>query len=220
MAIFTYNSNDTYTPSVGVLSVIVECWGGGGKGSGVGGASISGYAGGGGGAYAKSRVSVIPGDSYPIVVGGQATASDFNTNEVKAAGGVSRGTDDNTAGAGGAIADCIYNIIAYKGGDGGVHTGVPGSAGAGGGEGAGTDSDGHNGSNAVDASVGAGGTGGDGGDGGTGGFNQPGNAGSVTGGGGGGASRGNGGAKAGGAGAAGQVRITELFSFPLPTFLP
>ena len=56
-------TSGTFVAPSGVTNVIVELWGAGGGGSACGsGAGQSG-------AYGKSSVSVIPGNSYPVVVG-------------------------------------------------------------------------------------------------------------------------------------------------------
>ena len=51
-------------------TIVVECWGGGGGGGGV---SLylcaKGTVGGGGGAYSKTKVPVIPGNTYSLTVG-------------------------------------------------------------------------------------------------------------------------------------------------------
>ncbi|NJO70024.1 MAG: hypothetical protein HC830_12735, partial [Bacteroidetes bacterium] len=201
----TFSSDGTFTAPPGVTEIKVECWGAGGAG---GSRTTNGRAGGGGGgAYARSIVTVIPGNTYTIIVGtggsnGNAgSVSSFNSTTVVAAGG--SGVSDNTlSGAtGGTLAASTGDII-YIGGNGGDGTTGPGSVSGGGGGGAGSNGAGGNASTNT-AGLGSTNNGGNGGAGRT--NNGTGNGGNNYGGGGGGA-RGNG--NDGGSGANGLVMVT------------
>src|ERR1035437_7659720 len=67
----TYNVAGTYTFTApcGVTSVTVQCWGGGGGGGGVATIAAAASGGGAGGSYTSSTVTVIPGNTYTVVVG-------------------------------------------------------------------------------------------------------------------------------------------------------
>jgi hypothetical protein len=65
----TFTSTTTWTVPAGVTSVTVECIGGGGSGGGGRNVNLAGGSGGGGGQYAKSVISVTPGNTYDVVVG-------------------------------------------------------------------------------------------------------------------------------------------------------
>ena len=138
-----------------VTSIQIECWGGGG------GAASFGTPGGGGGAYALKTTSVVPGNSYPYVVGnsgsnfgGDGGKSLFNFICI-ASGGLAGGALGGIGGYG--IGDVTYN-----GGNGGNGNGA--GVGGGGGGSAGTASNGNNGADggAGGAAVTGGGKGGDG----------------------------------------------------------
>lgn len=203
----TFNTvgSQTFTVPTGVTSITVQAWGGGGGARGDGTARRGG---GGGGAYASSVITVIPGQTYTVVVGagGVATAnpgqtgqsSIFGSNLVVAAGGVG-GT--NSGGAGGTVGNST-GTIRFAGGTGGNR----GSNGGGGGGGSAfTNANGNNGVNGGSSLGGAGGTGtGNGGNGGDE-FNA-GNDGVAPGGGGGG--RGDSNSGASGKGANGRVVVS------------
>ncbi|MFE3868872.1 LamG-like jellyroll fold domain-containing protein [Flavobacterium sp. LS2P90] len=231
-AVFT--SSSTWTCPAGVTSITVEAWGAGAGGR-TGGAT-KGYtgAGGGGGAYARlNAVSVTPGNTYTLTVGGvsgfdtagnESTAT-FGSNTIRAAGGsIGAAPDTNaTGGTGGTVATSIGDVR-FAGGNGGNSYGFTtssggGSGGGGGGGGGGTGignngltptlySTGGNGGALVNNFGGAGGKGGN--DGG------PGANASTTGygGGGGGAGDKGGGAYAyiGGSGQHGAIIITLLLA--------
>ena len=94
-----YTTPGTYswTAPFGVTSVCVVCVGGGGAGA-VGRSGSYVGAGGGGGALGwKNNISVVPGQSYTVVVGAGAT---FNS---KANGGDSYFINDTTVKGGGEI---------------------------------------------------------------------------------------------------------------------
>lgn len=229
-----------WTAPTGVTSADVECWGGGGGGSTV--STTRGVGGGGGGAYAKSTVSVTPGNSYAVVVSGTASGnvdggnSTFGSTTVVAAGGKKGIT--TAGGAGGATADSTGDVK-YAGGAGGAGRGAAGGEGGGGGGAGGPDGAGVAGSDGTsgfggDGGAGDNGSGGAGGTGGVEGVNGVGTAGtaSILGGGGGGGNgqsmagipgaggsyggggggQGDDGASGGGIGASGACRITYTIS--------
>lgn len=138
----TFNSTSTFTAPIGVTSVTVETFGGGGKG----GSRVSGgngaYGGGGGGAYAKSVITVVPGTTYTVTVGTGSNSSAspggdswfINSSTILAKGGSSVGNDSST-GATGGLASASIGTFKYNGGNGA--NGVAGSYGGGGGSSAG-----------------------------------------------------------------------------------
>ncbi|MCB9044500.1 MAG: hypothetical protein H6550_00030, partial [Chitinophagales bacterium] len=202
----TYTTSGTWTCPAGVTQVTVECWGGGG-----GCGTSYTYAGGGagGGAYASSVLTVVPGNSYSVVVGAGGGISEDGGNStfgngplVKAAGG-SSGSNNPGNGGSSTIPFSIGNTR-YSGGNGGSRS-DPYRAGGGGGGSATSTGNGGNGGN---ASWNTGGTGGLGqGNGGKGGDRYySGSQGISPGGGGGG--RGSGNNTGSGTGANGQVTIT------------
>jgi hypothetical protein len=135
----TYN----FTVPAGVTSISVLCVGGGGRGGH--GSGVNG--GGGGGALVYlNNITVTPGNSYPVVVGrgadatNLATASTFDGTLIAGAGG-NGGT--NVGGAGGTPSGPA-GFVGYSGGAGG--TGSPTALGGGGGA-AGYTSDGGAGGN-------------------------------------------------------------------------
>ena len=221
-----FTVNTTVTVPIGVTSLKVECWGGGGKGSTMSNIiNIGG--GGGGGAYVSSQLCVKPGETYSVVVGAGGSGATPNGGDtyfgsvstVMAKGG--NGLVDNTFTAGsGGLASASVGQIKYSGGNGSprseyrIIAALAYRSGAGGGAAGSSGS----GNNAVEVVPGAakadnGGKGGDGADGGLlnllGGFN--GNSGSVYGAGGSGAARGalfSSASYIGGSGAPGLVRIT------------
>lgn len=113
-----FTASGTYTPTVGMVSAVVECVGGAGAGGGSTGAAASITAGGSGGAGAYSLKAVTAADigaSKPVTIGPGGTGS---TNSAGTAGG------DTSLGT---------LCVAKGGGGGGVGTsGSLGAAGAGG----------------------------------------------------------------------------------------
>lgn len=227
-AVFT--ANGTWTCPATVTFVTVEAWGAGAGGRTGGGTKGFTGGGGGGGAYAKiNTVSVTPGMSYSITVGGisgfdtsgNASTATFGLKTISAAGG-SIGSEPGTnatGGAGGTVATSIGDVK-FEGGKGGNSNGDSNGsgsgAGGGGGSGAGNTTTGNSGNNAANTSTGGlggvlaanfGGAGGKGGN-----NNGPGENASTTGygGGGGGAGDKGGGAYAyiGGSGQHGAIIIT------------
>ena len=70
-----YTASGTYTVPAGVTQATVECWGGGGRGgSRAFPAGDGAYGGGGGGAYARSVLTVAPGN-YTVTVGAGSTSN-------------------------------------------------------------------------------------------------------------------------------------------------
>ncbi|MFA7467751.1 MAG: DUF11 domain-containing protein [Desulfotomaculaceae bacterium] len=214
---FTTTGGHTWTAPPGVTRILVETWGGGGRGGNVtsGFLSANTSAGGGGGAYSRSVLTVGSGTYYINVGAGRtgdsgqpggdswfhsSNTAPTSTAGVLAKGGTSRsGNNINDSVLGGA-AGSGYGEVKFSGGN----------SDGGGGSSAGTEANGNNGS---------GNTGGGAPTGGGAGGNRPasgnngGSAGSTPGGGGGGARSGFlGGNQNGGDGANGQVRITILES--------
>jgi len=209
------NSN-TYTVPPGVTEITVEVWGAGG-----GGSTSNTAAGGGGGGYARSIITVSPGDTFNYTIGTAGTQginggdSTFNTTIV---GGGGQAGSGSTGGAGGVATG--GNDANFNGGNGG-NAGSGGNGNRGGGGGGGSATAVANGGNGSANSGNTGGTGGAGqGNGGNGGNgnNGAGNAGSFPGGGGGGAA-GPGGGSPSGNGASGQILVTQSTNTP-PTINP
>ena len=208
----TFPTTTTWTCPAGVTSVTVEAWGGGGKG---GTRSINGAGGGGGGgAYAKSILTVIPGNRYTIKVGTGSSSTSaggdssfylvLGTYLTLAKGGASV-ADNTTTGATGGQATSSIGTIKYSGGTGANGSGT--SYGGGGGSSAGTSSIGTNANNVNGAIAPSGG-----GDGGNGRNNSQGNgtSGTIPGGGGGGSLRTSSSTRNGGNGADGQLILTWI----------
>lgn len=209
---FTVVGSGSFTVPVGVTSIYVECWGGGGAG---GNRTSNGVAGGGaGGAYAASTIAVTPGASLNYFVGAGGSpgfaAVDggdswfVSSSTVMAKGGESVNANTTAAGLAPA-ATASVGTTRYKGGDGRSGNTFGTDYGGGGGSSAGTGSNGTTASNQNGANAPAGG-----GDGGNGRYSSQGNGtdGSAPGGGGGGALRTSSGTRLGGDGGRGQIRIT------------
>jgi len=136
VARFTANGNWTAPPGVTTAYISGVAGGGGGGGSAATTGSIGtagGGGGGGGGAFAiKVPVTVVPGTSYPIVIGAGGTSG---------AAGV--GTSGGSGGAGGAggtttFGTSLVSLTGGTGGSGGVQSASTPSGGAGGVSGDGT----------------------------------------------------------------------------------
>jgi hypothetical protein len=207
-----YTASGTWTCPVGVTSITVECWGGGGRGGAMDGSGTYGVGGGGGGAYVLGQVTVVPGNTYTVNVGNGSTTnaaggdSWFQNNfTVMAKGGSSVPTNQRNGANGGSAAASV-GTLKYDGGNGADGTtsgsfysggggGGAGSTGAGGDAtgatgGTGTANDGGNGANGMSS-------------------NGNGLAGNNVGGGGSGGRKSTGGAtRVGGSGADGQVILT------------
>jgi len=152
---FTTPGTYTWVAPQNVTSVSVVCVGAGGTYSPDGAFDA---AGGGGGALAyANNITVVPGNSYTVVVGnirvgviGYGEDSSFNSTSVKAGGG------QNGASGGGLGGSVIYGT-GGSGGRGGVGVGNPGSGGGAGGY------SGNGGAGGAHTSTGGNGSGGGGG---------------------------------------------------------
>lgn len=207
----------------GVYSVYVQAWGAGGGG----GDGKNGYGGGGGGggAFVAGTMAVIPGNTYPIIVGNggvggtnsatgsSGAATTFNSTTFVAKGGLGGDGNTGTAGGSGGLASQSIGSTKFDGGKGGIGNNATSDAGGGGGGAAGPLGVGRSGANATTSIGGAGGagnngSGGAGGNGGNGGAGANGTANSTGGGGGGGGdngSHGGAGGAPGGGGGGGEV---------------
>jgi gliding motility-associated-like protein len=142
--IFNYTgTNQTFVVPIGVTCINVQAWGAGGGG---GGGDTYGGSNGGGGAYSVSTLTVIPGTSLTIIVGGGAAAGTGCFSD--AAGGVG-GFGLGNGGAGGNAGN---GGCSGAGGGGGGGTGIMNGAtimlvagGGGGGGGGGNNGGGANG---------------------------------------------------------------------------
>jgi len=124
---YVYTSSSTFTPTTGVTSVQVECWGGGGAGgSAKRTTTVSAWgSGGGGGAYKKGTVTVTPGTPYSVTIPAVVTApaSGFTHGQVCDSGAAVTFTGDSVSvtangGTGGKCA--LDNTAAQTGGAGGA----------------------------------------------------------------------------------------------------
>jgi hypothetical protein len=148
-----YDHTVDFTVPSGVTSITVECWGGGGAGSRAR-TNGSRQAGGGGGAYARSVLSgLTAGTVYDVGVGAGGTSDGLNDQRhppggpsfirlsgvdlVRAAGGQSGFDNANNPGNAGNFTACVFNVVAYSGGNGGnisstgTNSSGPGGGGAG-----------------------------------------------------------------------------------------
>jgi len=156
---FSVTGSQNWTCPAGITSVTVECWGAGGGSGGVSNVLNAASGGGGGGAYAKSVVSVTPGNTYSVFVGAGAAggstsgtsganggASSFNTNIVLADGGLGGGgsTSSTSLGAGGNGGGVATSIGTVKFGGGAGAAGILNISGGGGGSSAGNSTIGNN----------------------------------------------------------------------------
>ena len=213
----TFTATGSFTVPAGVTSITVECWGAGGGGGGASTTNPCAGGGGGGGSYARSIISVTPGNSYTVTVGTAGTAGAagatggtggyswfYSSSTILAAGGtggVGVTTGSGSGGSGGSTSSSIGTTL-YAGGNGAA--GVSTTGGGGGGGGAGNSNPGGAASGSTGGTGGVTG-GGNGANGQTG--NGNGSAGTVPGGGGSGARR-TSGNRTGGAGSRGQIIIT------------
>jgi hypothetical protein len=223
-SVITFTSSGSWTCPVGVTSVQIECWGGGGAGgSAVNSTCVGG--GGAGGAYVRSTPGVSSGTTYAVNVGTGGAANStvpgnggtggdswfITASTIKAQGGAGGGNVNANGGLGsggaGSSASSI-GTIAYKGGSGFTPTSTTASGGGGGS--AGTGSDGNSATSSTGATeVDGGGAGGRGSS-----SSNAGDAGLAPGGGGGGARAAGATLKTGGAGGAGKVVLT----YTTPTY--
>ncbi len=155
---FTTAGNDTFLVPDGISSITVKAWGAGGGGGGAGRSSNGGA--GGGSGFTQTTLSVTPGETLDVKIGGTG-------------GGGGGSSNSGTGGGGGgysSIARSSTQLIVAAGGAGGGGGGytagnVGGYGGAGGG------STGENGGASGTSNGGSGGTSGSGGAAGTGGLN-------------------------------------------------
>lgn len=214
--LFTTAGGATFTVPAGVLTLKVECVGGGGAGGRVTPSNIldtDAAGGGGGGAYAMSIVPVTAGNTYNLYVGAggtntgtstQGENSWWDTNIVLADGGETRTGNDEVNGVLGGQASNSTGDVTYSGGNGG--NGNEGDAdGGGGGGAAGSSGQGTNGATVTGGgpTTNYGGYGGSGGDDGA--YGDPGG---DYGGGGGGSSANGSQDRDGGPGGSGLVAVT------------
>ena len=128
--------NRTFTVPQGVTRIQVEAWGAGG------GASDDQLAVGGAGGYARALLSVNPGDTYTVVVGGggkgkPAIPGETDDSSAGFGGGGSPAPNSGAGGGGGAtymMQDSTSHVVIAAGGGGGGG-GANGSGGMGGGAG-------------------------------------------------------------------------------------
>ncbi len=215
----TFTSSGTFTVPAGVYSITVECWGAGGAGGGTNANNARGGGGGAGGAYAMKTLSVVPGTSYTVTVGGTTLGATRDgsagnpswfgtTGTVYAQGGAGGAAPNGGTAAGGTgSASSSIGDVVYPGGNGADGTTT---LSGGGGGGAGSSGAGGNASG-ITGGTGTATGGGNGGNGSTAGRN--GNTGLVYGGGGSGAYVNNNTNRSGGNGAAGRVVITWSGAF-------
>ncbi len=152
--VMTYTIPGTYTMTVPLnrRHARVQCWGGGSGGAGPSTTDLISGAGGAGGAYAEDTISVTPGGTLTITVGGGGAGGvASNPGSVGGAGGVSHVSDNSvlavggsaqvdyhTAAVGGLSSACV-GAIKHSGGNGYKAPSDPPGAG---GAAAGTDVDG------------------------------------------------------------------------------
>ncbi len=156
---FSVTGSQNWTCPAGITSVTVECWGAGGGSGGVANVLNAASGGGGGGAYARSVISVTPGNTYSVFVGtggaggsssgtagANGGASSFNTNIVFAEGGFGGGgsLSSTSLGAGGNGGGAATSIGSVKFGGGMGAAGILNLSGGGGGSSAGNSTVGNN----------------------------------------------------------------------------
>ncbi|NLN93066.1 MAG: DUF11 domain-containing protein, partial [Candidatus Hydrogenedens sp.] len=221
--VFSSPGSNTFQVPAGITEITVEVWGAGGRGAFRTTGNNLPLAGGGGGAYARSVLTVTPGQSFPLYVGAGSFSPDpgedswFGSDTtVLAKGGESSAQNSNVPGAGGAGALSVGDQT-YSGGYGAQ--GAGGLFGGGGGSSAGSNAAGAYADDtslirqgaAAPAKGGAGGAGAEDG--------VAGEAGALPGGGGGGAYRaGNSTTQNPGRGASGQVVVTYNCVVEKPVF--
>lgn len=124
--LYNTQGTDTFVVPAGVTSITTKMWGAGGGGGG-GGNSASG-GGGGGGGYVEATISVTPGETLTIYVGGAGNGGDFSSSGSDAGGGGGGGGFSSVYRSSTALA-----IAAGGGGGGGARASVAGAAGGAGG---------------------------------------------------------------------------------------
>lgn len=121
IAVQTFTTTGTYTPTSGMVYCVIECVGGGGGGGGApstGGSTVGGGGGGGAGEYAIGVFSSATiGASQSVTIGAAGTAN------------------SGTTGGNGGNSSVGSTLISANGGSGGLSNSVNGSIGVGGGAG-------------------------------------------------------------------------------------
>lgn len=157
--IYTTQGSDTFVVPAGITSVTVKLWGGGG-GGGAGGTAAAGGAGGGGG-YVTATLSVTPGETLNVYVGGAGLGGSQSTAGGGGGGGsfssVYRGGTALAIAGGGAGGGGGLNNGGRSGGDGGAGGGTTGVAGSGGSGSGGSNSGGSGGTSSAGGAGGSGG---------------------------------------------------------------
>ena len=166
-----YSSSGNWTAPSGVTSITVEAWGGGGAGGGAT-TNLGKGGGGAGGQYARKLLTVVPGQTYAVVVGAAGTGSTgsgtaggdstFAATSVVAKGGAGGTNAANGVAGVGSTAGGVGDVV-YAGGSGSSGSAASGTGGAGGG-GAGSTGAGGNASG-LTGGLGTANSGGDGADG-------------------------------------------------------
>lgn len=133
VAVQSFNTSGTYTPTAGMAYCIVETWGGGGGGGGiVGGATSSGGGGGGGaGSYSRRYLTAAQiGVSQTVTIGAAGSAGAAGNNAGGAGGTTSVGALCISNGGGGGGGSGGQNASSGPGGSTGTGDVVsPGQAG-------------------------------------------------------------------------------------------
>lgn len=166
---FTNIGSTAWAAPDNVFSIQIEAWGGGGGGGD--GSNGYGGGGGGGGAFVAGTMVVIPGNTYPLIVGtggsggtgsgAGASGADttFNsTSFIAKGGGGGSGSQGATGGSGG-LASQSTGTTKSDGGNGGIGNNATSDAGGGGGGAAGPHGIGITGGNASTSIGGHGGQG-------------------------------------------------------------
>ncbi len=158
-----------WTAPACITTVSVTAFGAGGGGGSSNNGTGSGGSGGGGGAYSSNVLTVVPGNTYTLVVGaggsaGTALSTNAATaggdswfasaiNSLLAEGGAAGGNNGGAFGAGGAAGNGV-GLVRHSGGAGGTGDG---NSGRGGGSSAGTGGNGNNGGDPAGGAAPAGG---------------------------------------------------------------
>lgn len=126
-----FDISGTWVCPANVTKIKVECIGRGGLGAGTVFANLPnfGTGGGGGGAYASSRLDVVPGTSYTVNIGVGAVGTYFNTPTTVYADNGTAGTGSSPAGAAGGLAANSIGEIVIAGDAGGTGTSLISGAG-------------------------------------------------------------------------------------------
>lgn len=155
---YTTPGTDTFVVPAGVTSITVKMWGGGGGGGG--GSTNSDGGPGGGAGYTRATLSVTPGETLNIGVGGGGTAGTFSS------GGAGNNSGDGGGGGGHSEVNRAGTPLLIAGGGGGGGGGDNSGNTDGGEGGAAGGTSGSTGGSSSNAPGGGGGTAGSGGSGG------------------------------------------------------